>query len=102
MHPNSKMYRIVKGKKYSIAAAVLIASDEYWDGQNWERRGRNQFLYRTKAGNYFTVYLSQWQGEQDNLTPCTQAEAIEMYEDNLREHEVPYTEAFPDVPVTDA
>jgi hypothetical protein len=101
MHPK-KMTRIVNKKKYSTQAAALIASDEYWDGSNWERSGRNQFLYRTPNGNYFTVNLTQWQGEQDTLTPITQEEAIELFEGSLTEHHVNYSEAFPGVEVTEA
>ena len=40
MHPE-KMTRIVDRKRYSTETATLIADDEYWDGHNWERRGRN-------------------------------------------------------------
>lgn len=101
MHP-SKMTRIVNRKKYSTETATLIASDEYWDGSNWERHGRNTFLYRTPGGEYFTVNLTQWQGERDTLEPITQEEAIRLYENELSEHEVKYSEAFPDVTVIDA
>lgn len=99
MHPNQNFERIVNRKKYSVATATLIASDEYWDGHNWERNGRNAFLYRTPNGNYFKVSLSQWQDEQDTLTPISQTEAIELYEEELPEHIVEYSKAFPDVQV---
>ncbi len=102
MHPKDDMERIIGRKKYSVKTATLIASDEYWDGSNWERHGRNTFLYRTPNGAYFTVNLTQWQGERDSLTPVTQEEAIELYENSLSEHEVSYSEAFPDVKVDDA
>lgn len=102
MHPNEAMEEISGGKRYSVKAATLIASDEYWDGHNWERGGRNQFLYRTPNGAYFTVQLTQWQGERDSLTPITQAEAIELYEQSLSEHAVSYAEAFPEVKIVDA
>lgn len=101
MHP-SKMTRIVNRKKYSTETATLIASDEYWDGSNWERSGRNTFLYRTPGGEYFTVNLTQWQGERDTLEPITQDEAIHLFENELSEHQVSYSEAFPDVEVKDA
>lgn len=101
MHP-SKMTRIVNRKKYSTETATLIASDEYWDGSNWERSGRNTFLYRTPGGEYFTVNLTQWQGERDTLEPITQDEAIHLFENELSEHLVNYSEAFPDVEVKDA
>ena len=101
MHP-SKMTRIVERKKYSTETATLIASDEYWDGSNWERSGRNTFLYRTPGGEYFTVNLTQWQGERNTLTPITQDEAIDLFENSLSEHHVKYAEAFPGVEVKDA
>lgn len=101
MHP-SKMTRIVNRKRYSTETATLIASDEYWDGSNWERHGRNCFLYRTPGGEYFTVRLTQWQGERDTLEPITQEEAIRLFENELSEHQVNYSEAFPDVEVKDA
>jgi len=101
MHP-SKMTRIVNRKRYSTETAVLIASDEIWDGSNWERNGRNTFLYRTPGGEYFTVHLTQWQGERDTLEPITQGEAIYLFENALPEHLVTYSEAFPAVAVVDA
>ena len=96
------MTRIVERKKYSTETATLIASDEYWDGSNWERSGRNTFLYRTPGGEYFTVNLTQWQGERNTLTPITQDEAIDLFENSLSEHHVKYAEAFPGVEVKDA
>jgi|ERR1700690_4258720 len=94
--------RIVNKKRYSVKSATLIASDCYWDGHNFERNGTNTWLYKTAKGAYFTVTLSQWQGAQDTLEPVSQAQAIEMFEDYLSEHEVSYKEAFPDVVVVDA
>lgn len=102
MHPDNDMHRIVNGKRYSTKTATLIADDEYWDGHNFERHGRNTFLYRTPKGEYFTVSLSQWQGERDTLEPVSQQEAIRLYEEDLSEHEVEYEEAFPTVTVVDA
>ncbi|MDL1895570.1 hypothetical protein FBQ82_04815 [Anaerolineae bacterium CFX7] len=94
--------RIVNGQRYSVKTAVLLASDNYWDGHNFERRGRNTFLYVTPNGNYFTVTLTQWQGGQDTLEPVSQAEALDLYENQLSEHAETYANAFPDVQVTDA
>ena len=45
--------------------------------------------------------LSQWQGESDDLTPCTLEEAIDLYEGSLTEHYEPYDVAFPGVEVVD-
>ncbi|TDA65935.1 MAG: hypothetical protein D9V45_03050 [Chloroflexi bacterium] len=102
MHPPKDFVRIINKKRYSVATSTLIAHDAYWDGHNFERSGRNEFLYRTPNGNYFTVNLTCWQGERDTLTPVSQDEAVELFESNLPEHEVSYAEAFPGVTVKDA
>ena len=94
--------KIVDKKRYDVRTATLIAHDAYWDGHNFERRGRNTFLYRTPRGNFFTVNLTQWQGERDALTPIGLDEAIELFEGPLTEHEVSYAEAFPDVTIEEA
>lgn len=94
MHPDKSMTRIVDGKRYAVRTATLIASDEYWDGHNFEHGGRNQFLYKTRLGAYFTVTLTQWQGEQNTLEPVTRAEAIELFEGPLTEHPLTWSEAF--------
>ena len=102
MKPPSKFSKIVDQKRYSVETATLIASDAFWDGRHWERYGRNSFLYRTPRGAYFTVTLTQWQGERDTLEPISQEEAIELYERELSEHEIDYSTAFPGVKVEDA
>jgi hypothetical protein len=102
MKPPENFTRIIGRKRYSTKTASLIASDAYWDGHNWERSNRNTFLYRTRKGAYFTVALTQWQGEQNTLDPVTLEEAIALYEGRLSEHEVSYAEAFPGVNVEDA
>lgn len=102
MKPPEKFTRIIGRKRYSVATATLIAGNDYWDGHNFERSGRNMFLYRTPNGAYFTVTLTQWEGEQSSLDPVTLEEAISLYETSLSEHEVSYAEAFPDVKVDDA
>lgn len=102
MQPPTDFTKIVERKRYSTKTATLIASDAYWDGHNFERSGRNTFLYRTPNGAYFTATLTQWQGEQNSLEPVFLSEAIELYEGQLCEHAVPYEEAFPDVVIEDA
>lgn len=93
--------QVVERKRYSTATATLLAGDDYWDGNNWERHGRNRFLYRTPKGSYFVVCLSQWQGEGDSLTPVTEGEAVQEFE-GMREQRVEYAEAFPDVVIVEA
>ena len=101
MRPPKTYERIVNRTRYSVATAELLAGDDYWDGHNFERHGRNEFLYRTPKGNYFTVTLTQWQGEEDNLQPVSLEEAIDLYENQLREHYETYADAFPGVEVID-
>lgn len=102
MQPPTDMTRIIDRRRYSTATATLLAGDDFWDGHNFERRGRNDFLYRTPGGRYFVVGLTQWQGEQDVLRPVDLDEAISLFEGPLTEHRVEYAEAFPDVEVIDA
>jgi hypothetical protein len=102
MQAPTDFVRIVNRQRYSVETATLLAHDAYWDGHNFERSGRNTFLYRTRKGSYFTVHLTQWQGEQDTLIPRSQEEALELYEGPLSEHAVAYEAAFPGVDVTDA
>lgn len=92
MHPGN-MSKVIDGKRYSTATATLLANDEVWDGSNWERSGRNSFLYRTPKGAFFTVRLTQWQGERDTLIPVTVEEAKETFE-AMPEQLVTWEEAF--------
>ena len=41
------MKKIIDRKQYDTETATKLADDRYWDGNNWERSGRNEFLYRT-------------------------------------------------------
>jgi hypothetical protein len=100
MNPR-KMVEVIDCKRYSTETATLIAGDDYWDGHNWERSGRNTFLYRTPKGNYFSIHLTCWQGENDSLQPLTTEEAVELYE-NLQEKRLEFEEAFPGVEVEEA
>jgi len=94
--------REVIGKKiYDTETAQLIAGDDYWDGHNFERHGRNTFLYRTPKGNYFAVHLTQWEREVDNLQPLSQDEAVQLFE-NLHEKRVDFSKAFPGVKIDEA
>jgi hypothetical protein len=91
------MRRVVNGLVYDTEKAILIAHDRFWDGHNWERRGRNAFLYKTPGGRFFLYRTSMWQGETSYIEPVTVAEAKEWYE-ALPCQEVPYEEAFGVVP----
>jgi len=87
------MNEIVNGKRYRTSTATLIAGNDYWDGHNWERGGRNTFLFRTPKGAFFLQHQTQWQGEQDRIEPVTIEEAKSWYE-QLSERVVDYAEAF--------
>ena len=102
MKPPTKLVRVVNRKRYSVETATLIAGDDWWDGNNHERGGRNMWLYRTPKGNFFTVTLSQWQGETNHLEPCSIECAMDLFEDSLPVHALSYEEAFPDVIIEDA
>jgi len=101
MKPPENFSKIIKRKLYDTATATLLAGNDHWDGHNFERGGRNTFLYRTPKGAYFEVNLSQWQGEGDSLIPLSEGDAIEVFE-NMSEQRVKFSEAFPDVEVTAA
>lgn len=96
-----KMIKVIDGKRYNTSTATLIASDAYWDGNNWERKGTNMFLYRTDKGNYFLFHMTQWQGDVDRIEPIAESEAIHRFE-MLEEQEVTFEVAFPGVAVEDA
>lgn len=102
MKPPTDFSRIIDRKRFSVKTATLIAGDDYWDGHNWERSGRQCFLYKTPKGAFFTVNLTQWQGERDTLQPVTQEEAISLFEGDLTEQRLTYAEAFPGVTVEEA
>ena len=88
------MQRVVNGKRYNTKSATLVADDVYWDGNNFERSGRNSWLYRTPRGAFFLVTASQWQGERDSLEPLTTSEAKEYYEEHLPEHYLDWEQVF--------
>ena len=101
MQPPKNMTAIIDRKRYNTATATLLCGDDHWDGQNFERRGTNQFLYRTPRGVYFFVNLTQWQGCSDHIEPCSEGEAINFFE-FCQEQRVSYQEAFPQVNLEDA
>ena len=90
------MRQIIDRKVYDTDTATLLADNKYWDGSNWERRGRNQFLYKTAKDNFFTMSTTQWQGESSCLQRVTRDEAMDLYE-SLREQRVEWAEAFGEV-----
>jgi len=91
------MKQIIDRKVYDTKTATLIASDRYWDGHNFERSGRNTYLYKTAKGNFFTHNTTQWQGESDTIQALTVDEAKDLYE-SLREHDLDFEAAFGEKP----
>lgn len=87
------MKQIIEGKLYNTETAEEVASDRYWDGHNYDRRGRNQYLYRTKKGNFFILHTTRWSGECDRIQAISESEAMELYE-TLRVKEMEYVDAF--------
>jgi len=85
--------QIVDGVRYNTETAEIVASNEYWDGNNYERSGRNSHLYKSKNGRFFLGRSSQWQGENDIIEPVSKENAMEEYE-NLREKEMEYETTF--------
>lgn len=96
--------QIIGGKRYSTSASVLLCGDNWWDGSNQERSGRNRYLYRSPRGIYFIETLTQWQGEYDHLAPVTVDEARAFFED-CDAHGmavVEWAQAFPERVLEDA
>lgn len=99
MKPPENMTQTIDRKRYSTATATLLCGDDRWDGHNFEKSGRQTFLYRTPGGAYFIVGLTQWQGEADGITPQSEELAMQFHEwcqryGNVR---VAFEDAFPGV-----
>lgn len=88
-----KMTKIIDGKRYTVSTSTLLADNDYWDGNNFTRNGRNTFLFKTRGNAYFQVTTTQWQGERDSIEALSREEAMKLYE-QLPEHYVEYEEAF--------
>ena len=91
----SKIKQVINGKQYNTETAVLLADNEYWDGRNLERHGRNTHLYRTRNGAYFCGYSTQWQGEKSYLKVLSEDEAVALYEQLHDADALPFEKAFP-------
>ena len=101
MEPSPDMEATINRVRYRVASSALLAHDRYWDGHNFERHGRNTFLYRSPTGRYFAVHLTMWQGERNRIVPLSEEDAYNLYE-RLPEKELPVEEAFPNVVVEPA
>ena len=91
------MKQIINGKKYDTETGVMVASNHYWDGSNWDRHGRNTYLYKTPNGRFFLHHTTRWQGERDYIEDIPEEEAKNYYE-QLPEHALEYAETFGEEP----
>lgn len=91
------MKQIIDYKLYDTNKAVLVASDRFWDGSNWERHGRNTYLYKGKNGSFFAHHTTQWQGERDHIEALTIEQAKDLYE-SLPECDLDFESAFGEKP----
>ncbi len=87
------MKQIIEGVRYDTDKATLVASDDYWDGSNRSRHGRNTYLYKSPRGRWFVLHVTQWQGERDRIEAVDEDRALELYEE-LPENEVEFEDAF--------
>ena len=88
------MRKIIHGKVYDTNTATEIASDYYWDGQNFQRHGRNTYLYATPRGAFFAHHTTLWQGENDQIEPLSASEARELYDSLHEQDENAYLQFF--------
>lgn len=95
------MTRIIQGKRYETQSASLIAHDAFHDGHNWERSGRNTFLFRTRRANFFAQYQTKRPGEDDRLEALDVDAALTLF-DSLPVKEVELETAFPGIQIVDA
>lgn len=102
MNPDEKMTTIIGGKRYSIKTAEWVADNCWWDGHNFERSGRNTYLYRTPKGAFFFAHLTQWQGERNRIEPCSMDEALAFWESARDENRDDFEDAFPGAQVENA
>lgn len=89
----ASIQQVIHGLRYDTERAEVVASNEYWDGSNFERHGRNTHLYKTANGRFFLGHSTQWQGERNHIEPLSESAAKQWYED-LPEHAMTYAEAF--------
>lgn len=104
MQVDREMKAVIEGKRYDCATATLIASNAYWDGHNYERSGRNTWLFRTPKGRYFFQFRTCWQDEHDRLQTIGEDDAIDFFE-RMQEHdmcEMEFEQAFPGVKIEEA
>lgn len=88
-------------RRYTTTAATLIAGDDIFDGHNYERSGRNCFLYRTPRGRFFLAHQTTIAGERDHIEPLDLDAAIVAFE-RLAARRMEWPEAFPGLTIEEA
>ncbi|NLV72757.1 MAG: hypothetical protein GXY46_09190 [Actinobacteria bacterium] len=98
MRPRAEQ-RTIKGNTYDPTTALLVADDDCPpDEPDCLYDGTNLFLFRTPDGSYFTQLRSQWRSATDgHVEPVDLQRALQLYEERLLEHHVPFAEAFPSI-----
>ena len=96
--------QIINRKRYDTETATLLSGDDWFDGHNWERSGRNTFLYKTQKGAYFAAHQTGGRADIDQIEALTEGEAIEMFEKHAAhgKNRVEFGVAFPGIEITDA
>ena len=99
-----ELSQVIGRKRYSTETAILISGDDYFDGRNYERNGRNTFLYRTPKGSYFAAHLTGCQGENNYLQALSEEEAITLFESHMQTGNIriDFDKAFPGIEVEEA
>jgi hypothetical protein len=87
------MKKIIDGLLYDTETALEVASDEFWDGNNFDRNGRSNVLYKTVKGRFFMHHKTRWQGECNSIVALSKDEAMDSYEE-LSESTMEYKDAF--------
>jgi len=78
---------------YNTQTANIVAHGSFWGGCMGDQLGRSQILYKTKKGEFFIFYETNWEDELDRLEPVSYDEALSLYYDLLCP-EMDYIEAF--------
>ncbi|QDP51301.1 MAG: hypothetical protein Unbinned7913contig1002_56 [Prokaryotic dsDNA virus sp.] len=87
--------------RYDTEKSKLVAHDAFFDGHNWERNGRNRFLFKTVNGRFFVQVRHGDKEREDELIPLSLDGALTEWE-GLPEKECGFWEAFPGTEVKDA
>ena len=70
------MNKIIGGKKYDTETAICVYSGDWYRGHKTE-------IYKKKSGEFFSLSLTQWQGEENTIDPLSLDEAKSQLENFL-------------------